>query len=235
MDSQKPQTRGLARRQAMLCAATELFLEKGFERTSLSDIVERSKGSRSTLYEQFGNKEGLLRAMIGDATQRVWEVINLKDDTFLLNEEALVGIGRRFLRAAVSPDALAIFRIVVAEGIRIRGIAQFFFDSGPRILRERLTNVFRQAQSAGLFGPGNPEDMAQIFVGAILRDNHILAAFGMLPRWTDEELDAQVRNAVRVFLRGVGWSAPESLAANGVGIDSQFSMSGDEGTVGVPT
>src|SRR5262245_3793367 len=55
-------SRGEARRQAMLQAAGELFLEHGFEGTSVSDVVKRSGGSLATLYAWFGSKEGLFEA-----------------------------------------------------------------------------------------------------------------------------------------------------------------------------
>ena len=52
------------RRQAFVEAARALFIEKGFERTALADVVERSGGSLATLYKLFGNKAGLLTAVV---------------------------------------------------------------------------------------------------------------------------------------------------------------------------
>ena len=48
----------------MIEAAESLFLEQGYDTTSLAAIVKRSGGSLATLYELFGNKQGLLRAII---------------------------------------------------------------------------------------------------------------------------------------------------------------------------
>ncbi len=53
--------RGRQRRRAMLDAATQAFLEHGFEGTTLDMVIERAGGSRGTLYSSFGGKEGLLR------------------------------------------------------------------------------------------------------------------------------------------------------------------------------
>src|SRR3546814_11941406 len=60
MDRSSPRER---RQSAILDAAESLFLEQGYERTSLAEIVKRSGGSLATLYELFGNKQGLLRAI----------------------------------------------------------------------------------------------------------------------------------------------------------------------------
>ena len=51
------------RHEAILDAAETLFIEQGYDRTSLAEIVRRSGGSLATLYELFGNKQGLLHAI----------------------------------------------------------------------------------------------------------------------------------------------------------------------------
>lgn len=48
----------------MMSAAETLFLEQGYQNTTLAAVVQKSGGSLATLYEHFGNKQGLLRAII---------------------------------------------------------------------------------------------------------------------------------------------------------------------------
>src|SRR3546814_2798082 len=52
-------TRQQDRRKAILDAAESLFLDQGFDRVSLAAVVGQSGGSLATLYELFGNKQGL--------------------------------------------------------------------------------------------------------------------------------------------------------------------------------
>ena len=59
-DLARPNPKREARRDAMLDAALELFLERGYGAISLTDVVKRSGGSLATLYELFGGKLGLL-------------------------------------------------------------------------------------------------------------------------------------------------------------------------------
>lgn len=200
----KTPSRGELRRQAMLDAATELFLEKGFACTSLSDIVSRSKGSRSTLYEQFGNKEGLLRAIIEEVTADIWTVIG-PEDASLRDEEALVDVARRFVNAAITPRNLAVYRILVAEGPRLPEIAQLFFERGPRQLHRQLAARF-QASCKSCEQSGASERTAQLFLGAVMGVFHLVCVLGLEPKPTAEDIDAHVRLAVRLFLDGVGRS-----------------------------
>src|SRR5258708_28499552 len=48
-----------ARRQAILEAAREVFLERGYGDSTVDAVVERAGGSKATVYALFGNKEGL--------------------------------------------------------------------------------------------------------------------------------------------------------------------------------
>jgi AcrR family transcriptional regulator len=195
--------RGLARRRAMLEAARALFLEKGFENTSLSDIVDRSKGSRSTLYEQFGNKEGLLRAMVEDQTARLWEAIDWTEAVPEATDDAIVDLAVRFVKLALAQESVAVYRIVIAEGHRMPEIARLFFESGPELFQQRLADIFRKAQAAGRLKEGRPEIMARAFGGTALGDLHLRRVLGLISEVRDDEIEDFVRSTMRAFLYGV--------------------------------
>ena len=192
--------RGLARRRAFMDAAEQLFLEKGFERTSLNDIVERSGGARSTLYEQFGSKEGLLMAMIENSTQRVWKAITFEAVQPSLSAEGLAELGLRFLRAALADDAISVYRIVVAEGHRLPDIAQTFYNAGPKVIVERLAEWFALAMLRSQSEAVMPYEMARIFMGAMMGDLHVRLTIGLAPSWSDGDLEKHVKMAARIFL-----------------------------------
>lgn len=205
-EQDKPSPRALARRQAMVDAATELFLEQGFERTSVSDIVARSKGSRSTLYEQFGNKEGLLRAMIEDMTANVWSLVGDDGDEGALTEEGLVRLGLRFTSAALDTRAINLFRILAAESHHLPEVAQFFYECGPAKVETLLGRRFSAAWGDNPALPA-PERLAQIFLGALLGIFHNHCIMGLSGPCSPEAIEGHVRTCVRVFLRGVAPTA----------------------------
>lgn len=202
MSDCKPLTRGESRRQAMLTAATELFIEKGFERTTLSDIVSRSKGSRSTLYEQFGNKEGLLRAMIEDISNDIWATICDPERPLPFTEEALIDLARRFVRTAMSIPAVSVFRILVAEGPRLPEIALFFLERGPRRIEKMLAERFRVALK-DQDTAGTPEQLAQVFLGSVMGVFHSYKVVGQYTEEIEEKMNSHIPMAVRFFMNGV--------------------------------
>ena len=68
-----PRKRLAARREAFLSAASEVFQKKGFAEATLDDVIALSGGSRQTLYELFGGKQGLFEAIISDNCERSFE------------------------------------------------------------------------------------------------------------------------------------------------------------------
>lgn len=94
-----------ANRARMLRAAVELLGERGFEVT-MDDVARRAGMARATLYEHFGNRVGLFRALARDTARRA-DLAQL--DVALDHPDPLVGL-RAFVRQAcrlwaVDPDA----------------------------------------------------------------------------------------------------------------------------------
>ncbi len=53
-----------ARPQELLCAALDLFVERGYVATRLDDVAKNAGVSKGTLYLYFANKEDLFKAVV---------------------------------------------------------------------------------------------------------------------------------------------------------------------------
>ena len=62
-------------RARILRAATALFAERGFDGTSLDDVVSTSRTSKGTLYHHFEGKEDLYATVLETALERMWATI----------------------------------------------------------------------------------------------------------------------------------------------------------------
>ena len=83
------------RGERILHAAKTLFLEHGYENTSLEMIINESGGSRRNIYSEFGNKEKLLLAVISQQVrQQVGTLVDI--DYALPPQQALSIVCRRF-------------------------------------------------------------------------------------------------------------------------------------------
>ncbi len=109
-----PSGRADKRRRAILDAARDLFLEKGYVATTLVDVVARSGGSLATIYELFGNKRGLFEIVLLEHANPVIESITLADGP-RDPEARLTLIARRYLEKVLDPRIVAWWRTMMAE------------------------------------------------------------------------------------------------------------------------
>lgn len=59
------------KRQALLDAAYDLFLERGLAKTSVGDIASRAKVAKGTFYLYFSDKDAILRVLLGRISQKI--------------------------------------------------------------------------------------------------------------------------------------------------------------------
>lgn len=167
-------------------------------------VIARSGGSRKTLYDYFGNKEGLFLATIehhsAKTTSRLVE-LGMKSDE---PEKALFEAGKAFLTAILAPDMLAMYRITIAEAFRFPKIGNTFLHEGPDRAYDQVANYLKRQTEAGRLKIDDPAAAARQFVAMIRGDMHRRAL--LVPDYspTKSEIDRHVRSVVKTFLYGVG-------------------------------
>lgn len=198
----EPGRRGAARRRAMLDAAYAVFMEQGYAHGSLSEIIARSGGSRATLYEQFGGKDGLFETVMADACERfIASFESLLDDDSLAPEQALACFGRHFLDAVLSRDAQTFNNMIMSERARFPHLAGSFYRNGPLRVQERLAAYLAKLDQAGLARVPHPDLAASALLGMLVGQMDLRLAAGQPP--DDAEKDAFIAEAVRIFLHGI--------------------------------
>ena len=86
--------RGLERSRLILSKAIEIFAEKGYDATTLSDITDIAGGSRSLIYHCFGNKEGLFRAALQMMVDEIYGAYQKEGRTGKTLYDELVHFGK---------------------------------------------------------------------------------------------------------------------------------------------
>lgn len=198
-DSPSPRER---RHEAILDAAETLFIEQGYDRTSLAEIVRRSGGSLATLYELFGNKQGLLHAIAirwRDETKD--ERAARGDCSTQSNAETLMEYVRSECDIWQSPRSVALMRMLVSECLRDRDFAvQTYRDLHLPFIAE-LSDLFANWTAAGQARIVDPEATAHLFLSTISGDMLLSRLFGVEDGILDE---AQIRWRLQPFFRQFG-------------------------------
>ena len=88
MIESKKEALALFHRQNILAAAEKLFLEKGFDKTTMDDIAKAAQYSKATLYVYFKSKEEILNYLTLDSMKQLYtcihEKINVEENFFAI-------------------------------------------------------------------------------------------------------------------------------------------------------
>ena len=203
VDVAQPTTKRLAaRREAFLVAAREVFEAKGYAAATLDDVIARSGGSRQTLYEQFGGKQGLFEAMVSDRCTKVFDSLPPEQIATRPPEEVLEEIGIGFLTTVTSPKGLSLYRLVIAEGRHIPEVAQRFWTLGPARTRALLAEYFDRQVQRGTLQMPDTHAAAGYFIDMLPGTVRVQCLLGLRDPPTAGEIRQIVRDAVRHFLHG---------------------------------
>ncbi len=143
--------------QRLLAAATRLFAEQGYDRTSVQEIVRAAGVTKGALYHYFGSKDDLLHEVYG-------RVLRLQQERLDAFAGADAPVERRLRDAAAD---------VVVTTIENLDDTKIFFRSmhhlGPEKLKqvraerrryhERFRALVEEGQRSGVFGSATPADL----------------------------------------------------------------------------
>lgn len=194
---------GDRRRQAMIEAAYELFMQKGYASVSVDDVIRVAGGSKSTLYKFFGNKAGLLRAVISALADDMLDRFDIEFHAARTPRESLLRIGGALADLALSANAIDQFRHAVAHARTFPDVSRLWFEAGPQRTIEGIAHFLEREHAAGRLHVEDPLRAAWFFGAMVIfRDN--MALLVGLPPVTPSELHANVERAVDVFLAAYG-------------------------------
>jgi AcrR family transcriptional regulator len=130
-----------AKRQAILAVAGDLFLKGGYAGTSMAQIAAEVGGSKTTLYGYFPSKAAVFSAFVAETGARLFKEIEALDLGGLDLPAALGALGAVYLRLLLSPAAIDLHRVVIAEAGRFPELGQLFFESGRRQTVDRVAKT----------------------------------------------------------------------------------------------
>ncbi len=189
------------RRDAILAAAMTVFREVGYDRASMAEISARVGGSKATLYSYFKSKEELFAiAMLDAMEERGQELVDILDSYEDDLREILLRFGAAFLSLVTTPEALAITRIAVAEGVSSK-LGPSLYERGPKRAWGEVSAYVRKLQDRGKLRSGDTDLMAAQLKGLIEAGYVEPLLWGASPEQAPAGI---VAAAVDTFLRTYG-------------------------------
>ena len=191
-------------REQILDVATPLFLSHGYGATSIEEVAKQARMSKRTVYSRFRDKAELFGAVVHRLVERL-RPPNAAPEQFFEGaslEAILQRLGRLILRAALSPPALALHRVIVADAKRFPELAAAVNQEGTRrdAIR-RIAALLERESSPGRLRAGKAEFAAEQFLHMLVAGPQ-RRALGLGTPMSDDELDAWASDAVDLFLNG---------------------------------
>lgn len=212
MSEPKPiDARTLKRRETMIEAARELFCKHGLAGTTLEMITAETGGSRRTIYELFGNKDGVFEAVIRDCTGRVTSVMAGLELTDLPLRAALIHYGETLMELLTAPDTIRYMRLFLSEVPRFPKLGKVFYESGLMTGRRIIASYFERQMNEGSFPKGDARQAA-IFFSSLIKADYDIRQMSYID-WEPQtkDLRSHVIASVDMFLRGYGFD-PQNTA-----------------------
>jgi AcrR family transcriptional regulator len=199
----KTDSRG-RRRDEILDIAVEILTEKGYRDTSMLDVARRAAASKETLYAWFGDKQGLLKALVERNAQRVQAVLVQHLDGEAPPDRLLLAFGRALLALLLGDSAVAINRAAISEARSDPDIARMLASAGRQSVLPTFVRLLEAYARRGALRLDSAAHAAEEFLGLLLGDMQIRRLLGVIPRPRKTEMDARAARATAAFLRLYG-------------------------------
>ncbi|WP_407523905.1 TetR/AcrR family transcriptional regulator [Methylobacterium oryzisoli] len=150
-------------RAKLVRAARAAFAEKGYAAASMDDLTAMAGLTRGALYHHFGDKTGLLRAVIAQLDAEMVATARAARDRAETPWLGFLEEGVAYIELALEPE---IQRIVLLDGPAVLGDPSQW--PGQTACLRTTTETLQALIDAGTVGPVDAEAAARLINGAAL-------------------------------------------------------------------
>lgn len=188
------------RHEQLLDRALEMFLEKGFELTTIDAIADSINMTKRTIYARYEDKRALFKAAVQRAVDQWYaplEELEAADNGDL--ETTLLEIAHTRVAKMLTPAGLRLQRIINAESFRFPEIRKSY-EAGVVPTIEFLADLFRRHEGKELGNLQDPLFDAQMFLSMVAASSR-MAVLGKHP--DKAAIQQRASKCVKLFLNGL--------------------------------
>jgi AcrR family transcriptional regulator len=190
----------LSKSEAILDAFIEVMAERGLSASSMEEVARRAGVSKQTIYNHYGSKAELARAMSERRASVVAETLETPG-AVERPEETLAAYARMLLSVAVNAHSMAIYRMAMTAATTLPDVARAIYEAGPKASRARLADYLRLENAAGRLSCPDPQQAAEFFGGMVLGPYQTASLLGVEFDLTEAEIDRVAEEAAQRFMR----------------------------------
>jgi TetR/AcrR family transcriptional regulator, mexJK operon transcriptional repressor len=197
----RTRSRSEEKRHRIMEAAADLFMEQGFDVTSMGAIAERAEVSKQTVYSHFGSKEKVFVASVENRCM----MESLEPDFFCEQRpiaNMLLELAHRFHRLLMSEGGVNIVRFCESNAVTHPQLSELFYNAGPANLQHMLESYLAQKVEAGELKIDNPHFAANQLIFMVNAESPMRRRLGIEVKQSEQEIDEYLKNCVDLFLKG---------------------------------
>ncbi len=189
-------------KQRLLDAATLLFMENGYEATSMTEIAARAHASKETFYRHFPTKEVLFRAVVVRRAEMMSEALETALPTQEAPQTALTLFGELVLQRMTTKDSIAFHRVLGMAHKHLPDVLELYRNSGPHRVRDAVAQYLQQQVREGNLRSLNPQVAARQFFDLVAAEMVLRANLSGGERPGKAAIRQRVKESVDCFLYG---------------------------------
>lgn len=198
----------LAKTEAILNAAGDIFSAQGLM-ASIDEVARRARVSKQTIYNRYGSKTELIRAMIVRRVRASLSPLqNVAPEAPV--QDTLTAWARTMLQLVVYGHPLKILRVTIQAAGQMPDLAQMVFEYGPMASRRALADYLESQVALGRLEMDDAMEAAEFYAGMVVTSRQIAALMGLDPVGTEEMLQRVSEESARRFVRAYAPTKPAS-------------------------
>lgn len=188
----------LAKNEAILEAAHEILADRGLS-APMSAIARRAGVSKQTIYNHYGAKTDLIRALANRRSKAITAPLAVRVEGG--PEETLALYARALLAAIVAPRNYSLMRLTIQSAGELPELAREVYEAGPRATHRRLAVFLKAETDAGRLAVDDPLEAAEMFSSMAIGHKQIRVLMGLPNDIDDKGLDRLSRDVAHRFVR----------------------------------
>ena len=190
--------------QTVVDAACELFVELGFQATTMDKVARRAKISKLSIYRHFENKEALFSAAIAARCDR-FAPRALVEGVGGSAEDQLIAVGSSLLRTLLRPDVSGVEAMIMADKTNQKSLSKLHYEAGPAHVIAEIAALLRQLHAKSVLNVPDPLQSARLFAALFKGcDLLLIARFDEARANDDNGIESYCQSAVAMFLAAHG-------------------------------
>ena len=188
-----------AKNEAILDAASDVIFERGLG-APLDEVARRAGVSKQTIYNHYGSKGDLVRALIERRSKTISAPLAMPGAE-AMPVETLAAYAEVLLKTVMIDRGVALMRLMIANAGQDTERVRAALPGGFRGARSRLTDFLRREAVSGRLAVDDPVQAADFFVGMVIGNHQLEALLGLPPQLSGESAPRIAREAAERFVR----------------------------------